>query len=98
MATVKVTFTLDQATIGRLQEASQRLAVPKSEIVREAILEFHDRIGKLSHSEKARMLNTLDRYEAFMPLRTEKEVEREISEVRRARRLGGRRSRRQARG
>lgn len=97
MAAVKVTFTLDHATIGRLQEASERLSVPKSEIVREAILEFHERIGKLSQGERARMLSVLDRYEPLMPLRPEAEVKREMAEVRRARRLGGRRSRPRAR-
>ena len=44
----KVTFTLDQATLARLQETAARLAKPKSEVVREAILEFHDRIVRLS--------------------------------------------------
>ena len=47
MATTKVTFTLDEVAVSRLQEAAARLALPKSEIVREAILEFYDRMGLL---------------------------------------------------
>ena len=42
MATTKVTFTFDPATIVRLDDAAQRLAKPKSEIVREAIHEYLD--------------------------------------------------------
>ena len=36
MATTKVTFTLDEATITRLRAAAERLALPKSQVVREA--------------------------------------------------------------
>ena len=32
---VKVTFTLDEATIGRLNDTAKRLAKPKSEVDRE---------------------------------------------------------------
>jgi hypothetical protein len=60
MATIKVTFTLDETALSRLQDASARLSLPKSEIVREAILEFHDRIGRLSEREHASMLRAFD--------------------------------------
>jgi len=48
MATTKVTFTLDEATIKRLQQAAACLALPKSVVVREAVLDFSERIGRLS--------------------------------------------------
>lgn len=48
MASIKVTFTLDHTTVARLQDAATRLSLPKSEVVREAIQEFHERIGHLS--------------------------------------------------
>ena len=92
MAATKVTFTLDQATIARLQDAAERLALPKSEVVREAILEFHERIGKLSERERLRLLRTFDEMVPRIPHRDVREVERELKEIRDARRGGGRRS------
>jgi metal-responsive CopG/Arc/MetJ family transcriptional regulator len=91
MATTKVTFTFDPATIARLDDAAQRLAKPKSEIVREAIQEYHQRIGRLSESEKQRMLRALDELAAQPQTRSLREMEAELKEIRRARRHGGRR-------
>ncbi|MSV33984.1 MAG: ribbon-helix-helix protein, CopG family [Bryobacterales bacterium] len=93
MATTKVTFTFDPATIARLNDAAQRLAKPKSEIVREAIHEYHQHIGRLSESEKQRMLRALDEFAKLPPTRTQAEVDAELKEIRRARRHGGRRHR-----
>jgi hypothetical protein len=93
MATTKVTFTFDQATISRLNDAAQRLAKPKSEIVREAIHEYHQNIGRLSESEKQRMLGILDEIAKRPPTRPQSEVDTELKEIRRARRHGGRRHR-----
>jgi predicted nucleic acid-binding protein len=59
MASTKVTFTLDQATMARLEEAAARLAMPKSQVVREAILEYCDRIGWLSERERLSLLRTV---------------------------------------
>jgi predicted transcriptional regulator len=93
MATTKVTFTFDQATIRRLEDAAARLAKPKSEIVREAIQDYHQRIGRLSESEKQRMLKALDEFMLRPPTRPQEEVEEELKEIRRARRHGGRKHR-----
>ena len=93
MATTKVTFTFDQATISRLNDAAERLAKPKSEIVREAIQEYHEHIDRLSESEKQRMLKALDELAKLPPTRTQAEVDAELKEIRRARRHGGRRHR-----
>ena len=93
MATTKVTFTLDQPTVARLQDAATRLALPKSEVVREAILEFHERIGRLSERERSRLLRVFDEVVPRIPQRSLKEVETELAALRRARRAGGRRSR-----
>ena len=92
MATVKVTFTLDPVTITRLQQAAERLSKPKSEVVREAIHDFHDRIGRLSERERLQMLQVFDEVVPQIPRRPRVETERELREVRRARRAGGRRS------
>jgi hypothetical protein len=91
MATTKVTFTLDQATISRLEEAATRLTMPKSEVVRAAIAEYYDRIGRLSERERLRLLRAFDELVPRIPARSAAEVDRELKSVRRARRAGGRR-------
>jgi len=93
MATTKVTFTFDQATIRRLDDAAARLAKPKSQIVREAIQDYHQRIDRLSESEKQRMLKALEEFMAKVPKRDQRETEDELKEIHRARRQGGRRHR-----
>src|SRR5438105_12964098 len=90
MATVKVTFTLDEATIRRLSETATRLSKPKSEVVREAIREFHAKSDRLSEAERLRMLRVIDRILATPSTRTQAEVDAELREIRRARRSGGR--------
>jgi metal-responsive CopG/Arc/MetJ family transcriptional regulator len=92
MATTKVTFTLDSATVARLRRAAERLSKSRSEIVREAIRDYSERIGKLSEQERLRMLDVFDEVVAHIPSRPLAEVERELKEVRSARRGGGRRS------
>jgi hypothetical protein len=89
---VKVTFTLDENTVAKLQDASQRLSKPKSEVVREAVLDYHARIGRLSEQERLRMLRAIDTLAPLVPRRSQKEVDREIREIRMARRTGGRRT------
>lgn len=93
MATTKVTFTLDDVALKRLQDASARLRMPKSEVVREAISEFYERIGRLSERERVRMLRAIDELLPKIPLRAEAEVKAELTELRKARRHGGRRTR-----
>ena len=88
----KVTFTLDQATIVRIQRAADRLSLPKSEVVREAIQEFYDRIGRLSDSERLKMLRTFDEVIPRIPNRDARHVESELRAIRQSRRKGGRRS------
>jgi hypothetical protein len=92
MAISKVTFTLDQATINRIQEAAERLSLPKSGVVREAVQEFFDRIWRLSDRERLKMLRTFDEVIPRIPNRHVKEVELELRVIRQARRSGGRRT------
>ena len=92
MATVKVTFTLDGDTIDRLRATAERLAMPKSEVVREAIRDFSDRTGRLSERERRRLLEAFDRLVPAIPERPLRDVEKELDELRRRRRAGGRRS------
>ncbi|HEY6991022.1 MAG TPA: ribbon-helix-helix protein, CopG family [Bryobacteraceae bacterium] len=91
MATTKVTFTLDRISMERLQDAADRLAMAKSEVVREAIMEFHDRIGRLSDRERSKMLRAFDELVPRIPKRSAAGVDAELTEVRRARKAAGRR-------
>lgn len=92
MATVKVTFTLDTETVTRLQQASDRLSMPKSQVIREAVQEYYQHLGRLSESERARMARVLKEVMAQPPSRTAAEVDRELRSIRQARRSGGRKS------
>jgi hypothetical protein len=85
-----MTFTFDKETVDRLNEAAARLDAPKSGIVRDAIAEFHDRIGRLSERERLRMLRTFDDLVPKIEERSEADVDSEIAEVRLARHSGGR--------
>ena len=89
---VKMTFTLDDETVAALEQAAQRLARPRSAIVREAIREYGARAGRLSEEERRRMLRTIDAVLTRAPTRSAAAVDRELLETRQARRSGGRRS------
>ncbi len=93
MATVKVTFTLDATTVTRLNQTAERLAKPKSQVVREAIHDYSERTGQLRESERRRMLRAIDEMVARGPTRPQAEADRELRELRSARRSGGRRTR-----
>ncbi len=92
MATIKVTFTLDAETVSRLSVTAERLALPKSAVVREAIRDFSDRAGRLSERERRRLLQAFDRLVPAIPTRPLRDVDRELAEVRNARRAAGRRA------
>ena len=88
----KVTFTLDETTVRYIRDAAERLAKPQSAVVREAIRDFHDRIGKLSEQERVRLLHVFDELVPKIPRRSAAAVARELKELQRARRRGGRRT------
>jgi hypothetical protein len=90
MATTKVTFTLDQETLVRLRTAAERLTLPKSAVVREAIRDFSDRARSLGEAERRRLLDAFDRLVPMIPKRSASAVERELDALRRARLKGGR--------
>ena len=90
---VKVTFTLDDQTVARLRQAAERLNKPQSQVVREAVRDYADRVGRLSEHERLRMLSALDGIVKRKPTRSTADVDRELREIRVARRSGGRRHR-----
>ena len=87
---VKVTFSLAPETVAMLNDAADRLAKPKSKVVRDAIQDYHDRIDRLSEAERVRMLAAFDELSSRLPPRTDQDVERELEEIRASRRSGGR--------
>jgi len=90
MAARKVTFTLDSGTVELIEDAAERLKQPKSRVVRDAVADYHSRIGRLSETERRRMLKIFDTLTAAIPTRPVAAVEREIADIRQARRSGGR--------
>jgi predicted DNA-binding protein len=89
---VKVTFTLDDETVGRLRKMAERTRKPQSLVVREAIAEYAARGERLSEEERDRVLDAYDALAPTIRQRPGKDVTRELQEVRRARRRGGRRT------
>jgi hypothetical protein len=92
MATKKMTFTLDEKTVGQIDRAARYLGIPKSQVVREAIGEYSANLGRLSDEERQRMLKIFDEHVANLPTRPRDEVEAELRAIREARRGGGRRT------
>ena len=70
--------------------AAERLAKPQSQIVREAVAEYHGRIDRFSESEIQKRLKIFDTMIALIPARPQREVDAELKEIRRARRSAGR--------
>jgi predicted transcriptional regulator len=85
---VKVTFTLDEATVDRLNRAAARHQIPKSQVVRDAIADYHAKGDRMSEAERLRKVQFLKEYMAQPPTRTQTEVDRELREIRRSRRTG----------
>ena len=85
-----MTFSLDEPTAARLNGASVSLGKPKSEIVREAIRDYAERMGRLSEVERIRMLGVFDEVVTAIPERPAGDVDAELAEIRRARREGSR--------
>lgn len=85
-----MTFTLDQKTADRIDRIAQRLGLPKSRVIREAVREYTAEAGRLSDAERLRLLQVFDQVVARIPDRPTDEVDRELEAIRSARRQGGR--------
>jgi hypothetical protein len=92
-----MTFTLDVETVTRLRRSAERLSKPQSEVVREAIRDYSERIGKLSETERLALLERFDQVVPRIPRRPLREVDEEIRSIREARRAAGRRRPRKGR-
>jgi Ribbon-helix-helix protein, copG family len=89
---VRVTFSLDEATVSRLKTTAARLRKPQSQVVREAVAEYAAAADRLGEAERTDMLRALDRFLLRDPTRTAAAVDDELRQVRTARRAGGRRT------
>lgn len=87
-----MTFSLDEATAIRLRQTAEVLGKPKSEVVREAILDYSERKGRLSEVERRQLLSAFDQLVPAIPERPATDVDEEINSIRQARHQGGRRT------
>ena len=83
---VKVTYSLDDATVRRIRRAAERLGRPQSQVVREAVAEYDARTDRLSEAERLRMLEVLDRLRSEPVTRSQASVDAELQELRLSRR------------
>ena len=83
---VKVTYSLDDATVRRIRRTAERLGKPQSHVVREAVAEYDARTDRLSEAERLRMLDVLDRWRKEQAPRSSESVEAELREIRLSRR------------
>jgi predicted transcriptional regulator len=87
----KATFTLDDQTMERIRRLAEQSRKPQSQIVREAIAHYAGREMKLTDEERERKLAILREFAARPPQPGEKtslDVDRELEELRQARREG----------
>lgn len=87
---IKVTFTLDEGTVTKLNRTAERLSKPKSEVVREAVAEYYEKAGRLSEAERTRMLSALRKFMSEPPTGPRKEAGEELRDLRRPRHSRGR--------
>ena len=85
MSMVKVTYSLDDATVRRIRAVSARLGIPQSQMVREAVADYAARKDRLREAERLRMRQVLERIRDSPPSRPQEEVEAELREIREAR-------------
>lgn len=89
----KATFTLDEDTLRTLRKLAQRSKKPQSMVVREAVAHYAEREQNLAPEERERLLRVLDEMAARPAQpddKTADDVDRELRELRLARRGGGR--------
>lgn len=87
----RVTFSLDDATVAQIRQTAARLRKPQSHVVRDAVADYAARSDRLSERERHHMVTVLERLQAAPPTRPASSVDRELRNLRAARRAGGRR-------
>lgn len=87
----RATFSLDEATIAEIKRTAARLKKPQSHVIREAVADYAARTDLLSERERRRVLSLLETLRSTKPTRSEDAVDKELADIRAARRGGGRR-------
>ena len=87
----RVTFSLDEATVAQIRQTAARQRIPQSHVVREAIADYAARTDRLSERERQQRIGILERLRDAKPTRPAADVDDELSDIRAARRAGGRR-------
>ena len=86
---VKVTFTLDDATVAEIRRTAERLGRPQSQVVREAVAEYAARADRVTERERLRTVTILENLRKTPSSRAASVVDAELKAVRAARRAGG---------
>ena len=89
---VKMTFTLDDATVVEIRRTADRLGIAQSHVVREAIAAYAARTDRVSERERLRTVTILETLREAPTSRPSSAVDNELRAIRAARRTGGRRS------
>ena len=87
----RATFSLDEATIAEIRRTAARLRKPQSHVVRDAVADYAARADRLSERERRHLLGVLEPLRDARPTRPAADVDAELSAIRSARRVGGRR-------
>ena len=90
---VRVTFSLDDATVAQIRQTAARLRKAQSHVVRDAVADYAARSDRLSERERLHLIGVLDRLRDAKPTRPAAGVDTELRSMRAARRAGGRRHR-----
>ena len=90
---VKMTFSLDEATVEEIRRTAARLRKAQSHVVRDAVADYAARADQLSERERVHALGVLERLRIAKPTRPADDVDRELRSIRAARLAGGRRHR-----
>ena len=64
----KMTFSLDAESVRELERASDRLGIPKSQVVREAVRVYGEQLGRLSEEERQAKLALFDEVVPQIPV------------------------------
>jgi predicted transcriptional regulator len=88
---VRVTFSLDEATVARIRQTAARLRKPQSQVVRDAVADYAARSDRVSERERQHAMDVLAGLRDARPTRPVADVDKELRTIRAARRAGGRR-------
>jgi Arc/MetJ-type ribon-helix-helix transcriptional regulator len=83
---MRATFSIDEKTQRALERVALSLGKSKSEVVREAVVEYEARRDRLTEEERQAQLAALAKLKLTPPAGTEQDETEEIEEIRATRR------------